>query len=83
MVVVVCLLCTPSSQELLETDLNPYKRVYQVPLDTDPLVWWKKYVEDFPHLVRMTRQYLTVSDTSVSPESDMLPVRFRSHRYRF
>ena len=26
----------------VETDLNGYTRVQQVPLDTDPLMWWKQ-----------------------------------------
>ena len=52
----------------VETELNAYTRVQQVPFDTDPLMWWKNHVQDFPLLDRMTRQYLTVSATSVSPE---------------
>ena len=28
----------------------------------------EKHVQEFPHLVRMVRQYLTVPVTSVSPE---------------
>jgi hypothetical protein len=36
----------------LETELNAYTRVQQVPLDTDPLMWWK---QEFPRLTRMTR----------------------------
>jgi hypothetical protein len=35
---------------------------------TDPLMWWKQHQEEFPDLVRMTRQYLTVPATSESPE---------------
>ena len=31
-------------------------------------MWWKKHQEEFPHLTRMTRQYLAVSVSSVSPE---------------
>jgi hypothetical protein len=31
-------------------------------------MWWKKYQEKVPDLVRMTRQYLTVPVTCVSPE---------------
>jgi hypothetical protein len=40
----------------------------QVANDTDPLMWWKQHQEEFPLLVRMTRQYLTVLANSVSPE---------------
>jgi hypothetical protein len=49
----------------VETELNAYTRVQQVPLDTDPLMWWKQHVQEFPHLPRMTRQHLVVPATSV------------------
>ena len=52
----------------VETELNAYTRVHQVSLDTDPLMWWKQHVKEFPRLTRMTRQYLTVPATSPSPE---------------
>jgi hypothetical protein len=51
-----------------ESELNAYTRVQQVPLDTDPLMWWKQHVEEFPHLTRMARQHLAVPATSESPE---------------
>ena len=47
---------------------NAYTRVQQVPLDTDPLMWWKHHVEEFPRLSRMVRQHLVVPATSASPE---------------
>ena len=36
--------------------------------DTDPLMWWKQHVQEFPRLARMTSQYLAVPATSASPE---------------
>jgi hypothetical protein len=51
-----------------ETELNVYTRVQQVSLDTNSLMWWKQHVSEFPRLTRMVRQYLIVTDTSVSPE---------------
>ncbi len=51
-----------------EAQLQTYIQVQQVPNDTDPLMWWKQYHQEFPDLSRMTRQYLTVPDTSTSPE---------------
>ena len=51
-----------------ETELNAYMRVQQVTKDTDPLMWWKQHQQEFPRLARMTRQYLTVPASSVSPE---------------
>ena len=52
----------------VEAELNAYTRVQQVPLDTDPLMWWKQHVQEFPRLVRMPRQHLSVPATSASPE---------------
>ncbi len=51
-----------------EDQLQVYMQVQQVPNDTDPLMWWKQYQQEFPDLTRMTRQYLTVPATSASPE---------------
>ena len=31
----------------VEAELNAYTRVQQVPLDTDPLMWWKQHVQEF------------------------------------
>jgi hypothetical protein len=52
----------------VEAELNTYTRLQQVPIDTDPLMWWKQHVQEFPRLARMTRQYLTVPVTYASPE---------------
>jgi hypothetical protein len=51
-----------------ESQLQVYMQVQQVPNDTDPLMWWKQYQQEFPDLVRMVGQYLTVPATSASPE---------------
>jgi hypothetical protein len=48
--------------------LQAYMQVQQVPNDTDPLMWWKQYQEEFPDLSRMAGQYLAVPATSSSPE---------------
>jgi hypothetical protein len=50
-----------------EVQLQVYIQVQQVPNDTDPLMW-KQHQQEFPDLVRMDRQYLTVPVTSTSPE---------------
>jgi hypothetical protein len=52
----------------VESELNAYRRAQQVPLDTDPLMWWKRHEEEFPHLTRMVRQHLAVPTTSSSTE---------------
>jgi hypothetical protein len=51
-----------------EAQVQVYMQVQQVPNDTDPLMWWKEYHQEFPDLVRMARQYPTVPVTSRSPE---------------
>jgi hypothetical protein len=45
-----------------EARLQTYMQVQQVPNDTDPLMWWKQHQQEFPDLVRMARQYLSVPD---------------------
>ncbi len=56
------------SMSTVEAELNAYTRVQQVPLDTDPLMWWKQHVQEFPRLPRMVRQHLAVPATSASPK---------------
>jgi hypothetical protein len=51
-----------------EAHLQAYMQVQQVPNDTGSLMWWKQHQQKFPDLSRMTRQYLAVPATSVSPE---------------
>jgi hypothetical protein len=60
--------CMDVDVDSVGAELNAYTRVHQVPLDTDPLMWWKKHVQEFPHLTRMVRQHMTVPATSASPE---------------
>jgi hypothetical protein len=60
--------CMDVDVDSVEAELNAYTRVQQVPLDTDPLMWWKQHVQEFPHLTRMVRQDLAVPATSASPE---------------
>ena len=49
---------------------------WQVFFDTNPLIWFEgtldrdveHHEQEFPHLVHMTNQYLTMTASSVSPE---------------
>jgi hypothetical protein len=52
----------------VESELNDYTRVQQGSLDTDPLMWWKQNVQEFPHLDQIDTQDLTAPVTSASPE---------------
>jgi hypothetical protein len=60
--------CMDVDVDSVEAELNAYTRVQQVPLDTDPLMWWKQHVQEFPLLSRMVSQHLAVPATSASPE---------------
>ena len=60
--------CMDVDVDSVEANLNAFTRVHQVPLDTDPLMWWKQHVQEFPGLTRMTRQHQSVPATSLSPE---------------
>ena len=66
----------------VEAELNAYTRVQKVALDTDPLMWWKQHVPEFPHLARMTRQHLAVPATSASPERLFRSVGFVKSDFR-
>jgi hypothetical protein len=48
-----------------EAHLQAYMQVQQVPNDTDPLMWWKQQHQEFPDLVRMSRQYGCLLDTTM------------------
>ena len=37
-------------------------------VDSNPLVWWKKYAATFPYFTQVTRSYLSMSDTSAPVE---------------
>ena len=58
----------------VETELNAYTRVQQVPLDTDPLMWWKQHVQEFPRLAHMTRRafFLRTEIFSISINCSLL-----------
>ena len=45
--------CMDVDVDSVEAELNAYTRVQQVTLDTDPLMWWKHHVQEFPRLSRM------------------------------
>jgi len=37
-------------------------------VDSNPLVWWKKYAETFPYLDQVARRYLVMPATSAPVE---------------
>jgi hypothetical protein len=39
--------CMDVDVDSVEAELNDYTRVQQVPLDTDPLMWWNQHVQEF------------------------------------
>ena len=39
-----------------------------LPVEVNPLVWWKKYDANFPYLSQIERRFLTMSDTTAPDE---------------
>ena len=39
-----------------------------LPVEANPLVWWKKYVVNFPNLSQVARRYLGMSATTAPVE---------------
>ena len=56
--------------DLTEPTLNTKKEVEEylaIPVrSTDPLLWWRLHVEQFPTIARMAREYLSIPPTEVS-----------------
>ncbi len=49
-------------------ELVGYHQLPEIPLHSDPLVWWNEKKEQFPVLARLARKYLAVSATSTASE---------------
>ncbi|XP_070814650.1 ADP-ribosylation factor-related protein 1 isoform X1 [Chaetodon trifascialis] len=52
----------------IEAELNSYLLAKPLDMDEDPLLWWKKYQENYPRLIDMARKYLCVPATSSPSE---------------
>ena len=53
---------------IVQEEVTSYKATGCIPVDADPLAWWKSNKHKYPHIARLARHYLTVQGTSVPGE---------------
>ena len=49
-------------------EVGEYLNLYEIPLNSDPLIWWNEKKSKFPILSNLARKYLAVSATSTASE---------------
>lgn len=59
---------TKSKVKVIEEEVTSYREVDCIPLDADPLTWWKTKELIYPHVAMLARRYLAVPGTSVPSE---------------
>ena len=52
----------------IKEDVESYKAASSIPVDGDPLTWWKNNECKYPHIAITERCYLAVPGTSVRSE---------------
>ncbi|KAK3556990.1 hypothetical protein QTP70_022329 [Hemibagrus guttatus] len=57
-----------SPSQMVKEEVECYKQVPTLPMDSNPLVWWKDNESQFPHVAKLAKCYLGVSATSVPSE---------------
>lgn len=57
-----------TKSKVIEEEVTSYREVNCIPLDADPLTWWKTKELIYPHVAMLARRYLAVSGTSVPSE---------------
>ncbi|XP_060602039.1 E3 SUMO-protein ligase ZBED1-like [Ruditapes philippinarum] len=67
--VYICAVEPPKTPLLLaQAEVQQYKECPPVPLDVNPLQWWKDNEHKFPLLARVVKKYLCIPATSVPSE---------------
>jgi hypothetical protein len=49
-------------------EVGEYFQLYEIPLQSDPLIWWNEKKDKFPILSNLAQKYLAVSATSTASE---------------
>uniref|UniRef100_A0A667YW07 BED-type domain-containing protein n=1 Tax=Myripristis murdjan TaxID=586833 RepID=A0A667YW07_9TELE len=55
-------------EENSESELEQYLSLPAIPLEADPLEWWKKHEQQYPIMSRLARKFLCIPATSVASE---------------
>ena len=58
--------CAEEDEEDTESELEQYLSDPAIPLQTDPLVWWRAHELQYPIMSRLARKFLSIPATSVS-----------------
>lgn len=51
--------------QLVQEEFTSYKAVKCIPLDSDPLLWWRTNEPIYPHTAKLARHYPAITATSV------------------
>ncbi|KAM9350016.1 E3 SUMO-protein ligase ZBED1 [Symphorus nematophorus] len=59
---------TKPLSQITEEEVMSYRLTGCIPVDADPLAWWKANEHKYPHIAKLARRYLAVKGTSVPSE---------------
>ncbi|XP_051806127.1 E3 SUMO-protein ligase ZBED1-like [Acanthochromis polyacanthus] len=59
---------TKTLSQTTEEEVMSYRVTGCIPVDADPLAWWKDNEHKYPHIAKLAQCYLTVQGTSVPSE---------------
>ena len=51
-----------------DNEVSEYLQMYEIPITSDPLIWWNEKKDKFPILSNLAQKYLAVSATSTASE---------------
>ena len=68
----------PFSQ-VVEEEVQHYRSVQSLSVESNPLVWWKDNEEQFPHLAKLAKRFLGIPATSVPSERVFSTAGERGH----
>ena len=51
-----------------DNEVSEYLQMHEIPIKSDPLIWWNEKKDKFPILSNLAQKYLAVSATSTASE---------------
>ncbi len=59
---------TKSLSQIIEEEVMSYRLTGCIPVDENPLAWWRSNEHKYPHIAKLAQHYLAVPGTSVPSE---------------
>ena len=59
---------TKTLSQITEEEVMAYRLTGCIPVDENPLAWWRSNEHKYPHIAKLARRYLAVPGTSVPSE---------------